>query len=230
MQMNRFLVFFISVQISISAVSQELQYRKDDRIQNVKEDPFGHYQSHFSEIDIQKMFDMLGLKKFFFQIVPAFEKEYRFTIYLDEYVDGKKVNSRNIDGGRNVYRYPVDDSIKQKRVMYIDYIPNINVFTQNSDSTVNLKIKTYRAEDGIILKKKKNRDEWLPYYCRTYSKIEWKLNEEIPLLVYGSPWWDGSINMYRFCTAPDLSMDERVTKELYENSPHYYVLGYKVSE
>ena len=114
--------------------------------------------------------------------------------------------------------------------MYIDYIPNITVFTKDNDSTMNLIIGSYRAEDRITLSKKKNRGEWLTYHCRAYSKIDWKLNEEIPLLVYGSPWWDESINNYRFCTAPDLSMNERITKELYENSPHYHVLGYKVSE
>ena len=228
--MKKLFVTFISALISISAISQDFQYRKDDRPQNSKEDPFNQYQAQFSEIDLQKVFEMLGVKKLFFQISPAFEKEYVLTIYLDEYVEGEKISSRNITKGKNTYLYPVDNPTKQERVMYIDYIPDLTVFTKENDTTVTLKMDYHKGGPTVNLNKKKNRGEWLTYHCRTYSKIDWKLNEEIPLLVYASPWWDESIKLYRFCTAPDLSIDEKVTKELYDNSPHYYVLGYKISE
>jgi len=68
------------------------------------------------------------------------------------------------------------------------------------------------------------------YNWRVYSKNDWVLNEEVPLLVYASSWYDEKYDVMRFCGAVDLSLSEEDTKELLDRSPHYFVISYKIAE
>ena len=47
----------------------------------------------------------------------------------------------------------------------------------------------------------------------------------IPLLMYGSAWWDADCECYRFCGDSELSPD--MTSELFKDSPHYFIIGVK---
>ena len=225
---KRVFVIFISALISISAISQDIQYRKDERPQNVKEDNYNQYQvTEISEIDMLKALEMLGIRIFNIPISPAFEKEYFLSIMLDEYVDGKMINSKDIIPNHpalksNTYRH------EQDGVWYFDYIPKMTIFSQDKDTHLSLTVSSLSGRfSGTSLEKKKIREGQF-YMWRAYRKKEWKLNEVVPLLVFGSSWHDGRFE--RFCGTVDLSEDEEATKELLEKSPHYYVLSLKVYE
>jgi hypothetical protein len=124
--MKRLFVTFISALISISAISQDIQYRKDDRPQNVKDDRGNSYQDiSISEIDILKALEIAGIKIFVVPIFPVFEKENVLTVYLSEYVNGEKISSRSIDRNKNTYRYPVINPVTQERTIFFDFIPNL---------------------------------------------------------------------------------------------------------
>jgi len=226
--MKKVFVIFVCVLISINAISQDIQYRKDDRPQNVKEDGFNFYQVDLiSKIDILKALEIVGVRIFSIPISPVFEKEYKVSLILDEYVEGKKINSQDIPftpRGNNTYVHFIDN------VPYFDYISNFTVFTHDNDTMQTLKINHYGgSRSGINLKKNKVR-EWQSYHWRAYSKVDWKLNEEVPLLVFASTWLDERFGFERFCGVADLSMDEEATRELLDFSPHYFVLSLKVSE
>ena len=226
-------VAFFSAMISISAISQDIKYRKDDRPQNVKEDRYNSYQvNSISEIDILKALEMVGIRIFDMPIFPVFEKKYKLSINIDEYVEGKKGNSNDIMPfiypGKNIYDYWIKDSIEQKNVFYFDYLQRFTFFSKDNDTTSLLTINHLGGSlSGIKLKKNKLRDGQF-YNWRSYSKIDWKLNEEVPLLVYASSYYDGKFE--RFCGAVDLSEDEEATKELFDKSPHYYIISFKVFE
>ena len=231
--MNKVLITFVFTLISISAISQNTHYRKDDRPQNVKEDSHNQYQSdRFGEVKILKALEMVGVRIFDFPISPVFEKEYKFSVCLNEYVEGEKIKSDDIFPSffsKNVYTYSVKDTIEQKDVWYFDYIPQLTIFTKkDNDTTEILRVGHLGGEiSGIKLHTKKMRDGQF-YNWRSYSKIDWTLNEEVPLLVYASSYHDGKFE--RFCGEVDLSKDEEATKELLEKSPHYYIITLKVSE
>jgi len=227
------LTSIISILILINAISQDIQYRKDDRPQNVKEDRFNNYQRSITEIELLKVLELLGVRIFDIPIFPAFEREYKLSVYLNEYVEGKKINSDDIiytHQGKNVYIYWEKDLIEQKDIRYFDYIPKLSLFSKDNDTTMILNLDTYASRTlGIKLNKKKTRNTQ-SYDWRTYSKVDWKLNEEVPLLVYASSWYDEVIKSDRFCGVSDLSEDEEATKELLDKSPHYYVISLKVFE
>ena len=228
--MKTLVVTFFSALISMSAISQDFKYLNDDRPQNIKEDRLNTYQAdRINEIDILKALEMAGVRIFNIPIFPAFKKEYMLSICLNEYAKGEKISSRYIHRGTNIYRYSVKDTIKQEYALYTDYIPKLTLFSKDNDTTVSLKFEHYGNQFGTRLTKKKVREWQQSYYWRTYSKTDWKLNEEVPLLVYASAWYDESFEAYRFCGAVDLSLDEEATKDLFDNSPHYYIISLKVS-
>jgi len=236
--MKKILVTFISILISISAISQDIQYRKDDRSQNVKEDRFNEYKvNSISETDILKALEMAGVRIFDIPISPVFEKEYNLSVILDEYVDGEKVNSQDIiytHRGKNVYIYFTKAPMEEESVPYFDYIPKLTFFSKDNDTTLLLTTEHYGGSSMRPLKKNKV-EEWQrqglqPYWWRTYSKTDWKLNEEVPLLVYASSWYDERFNLFRFCSVVDLSLNEEETKELFDNTPHCYVISLKIYE
>ena len=232
--MKRLVIIVISTLISISATSQEINYRKDDRPQSVKEDRYNSYQTDLiSVIDMLKALEeMAGIRIFKVPITPVFEKEYNISIYLDEYVDGEEINSKDIFAHpfmkKNTYHYAIKDTVEQKDIYYDDFIPELTFFTQDNDTIMRLNINHYGARiNGITLHKKRLRDSQF-YKWRIYRKIEWKLNEDVPMIVFASSWHDGRVE--RFCGTVDLSEDEEATKELLEKSPHYFVISLKVSE
>ena len=226
-------MIILGMAIVVNIFSQDVKYQKDDRPLNIKEDKFNYYQNPISEIDLLKVLEMLGVKIFDISIFPVFEKEYNLSVNLDEYIEGEKINSIDIiytPEGKNIYTYWVKDPIEQKDVRYFDYIPKLTFITKDSDTTMILDLHTYANNTrGIKLKKNKMSDNQF-YDWRSYSKIDWKLNEEVPLLVYASSWYDEKIKANRFCGVVDLSMDEKETKELLAKSPHYYVINLKVFE
>ena len=233
-QIKRFVVAFISALISISAISQEINYRKDDRPQNIKEDRYNEYQTDLiSVIDLYKALEeMAGIRIFKVPISPVFEKVYTIFVILDEYVDGEKTNSKDLFEHsflkKNTYHYAVNDTIQQKEIYYDDFIPNLTFVSQDNDTIMRLSISHYGVSiRGTSLHKQKLRDGQF-YNWRIYRKTEWKLNEEVPVLVFASSWHDGRFE--RFCGTVDLSEDEEATKELLEKSPHYFVISLKVSE
>ena len=233
--MKRVFAAFLSILISINAISQE-KYRKDERPQNVKEDPYNQYQTNrINELDILAALELLGVRIFDIPISPAFEKEYSLSVKLDEYVDGKKINSRDILPNHpafkgNTYSHYIEDSIGEKDVWYFDYISKMTFFSKDNDSTIILKLSHLAGNIGGIKMKKKTVREGQFYTWRSYSKVDWKLNEEVPLLVFASSWYDEQFKFDRFCGTVDLSRDEEATKELFDNSPHYYLISLKVFE
>ena len=227
--MKTLFVALICALISISAISQDIQYRKDDRSQNEKDDRGSEYQNiSISEVDLLKMLEMAGVRIFNIPITPVFEKVYMLTVYLNEYVNGEKVNSRSLDRSRSIYRYPAIDPITQERVLYFDYVPKLTFFTKENDTMMSITLENYvSTTSGIRLTKNKVRESQF-YVWRTYSKTDWKLNEEVPLMVCNASWYDEKYNVERNCAVIDLSLSEEATQELFDNSPHYYVITYKV--
>ena len=197
---------------------------KDTRSKEKKEDPNNSYNAdNIDKTLLLKAIEMAGINVFSISL-NKFDKKYRFEINLDEYVNGNKINSRNISvSDNNVYNYYKDNK-KQ-----IDFIDHIYFFSKDNDSLTILKVETYAGDlGGIKLKKNKTRENQ-SYHWRTYSKTNWVVDKSIPILIYASSWYDKKYGIDRFCGAVDLSTDESETKKLLQNSPHYYIISYKVS-
>jgi len=82
---------------------------------------------------------------------------------------------------------------------------------------------------GIKLKRQAER-KYQFYSWRRFSATNWALNTKVPMLVYSSSWYDKKSDVERSCGAVDLSNNKAATKELMDNSPHYFMISYMISE
>jgi hypothetical protein len=230
--MRTLFLAFICALISTGAVPQDIKYHPDNRPQGLKEDKYNTYQTdRIGELELLKALEIAGIRVFSIPVSPAFDKEYKLSVSVDEYVKGEKVNSIPILNGSNTYIHFPGDTMPPS----FDYIPKLTLFTKDEDTIQTLSVHHYGgSRSGIVLKKTKIEEWQRPgtqfYNWRAYSKTDWKLNEEVPLLVYASAWYDEKFKIFRFCGVVDLSHSEEATQELFDNSPHYYVINMKVSE
>ncbi len=100
---------------------------------------------------------------------------------------------------------------------------------KNEDEKSTVTLETLSMTTGHVLNKKKDRERQF-YLWRKYAPVDWKLNKEIPLMALASSWFDEKYNVERFCGVVKLSPEDEQTKELLNNSPHYYIISYKISE
>ena len=63
----------------------------------------------------------------------------------------------------------------------------------------------------------------LKYSLRPFKIDSFEKSKFIPLLMYGSAWWDKDANIYRFCGEKELSSDMK--SEIFSHSPHYFIIG-----
>jgi hypothetical protein len=209
--------------------SQDFQYREDTRSQNMKEDSFNQYQSEqISELDLIRALAFAGIHIYKIPLRP-FDKKYTIVVTMDEYVQGKKIKSKNIIEEDNTYIYTNDSIATEESVPYIDYIDQITFYMKDNDSINVLELRTYAGGSKMHFKKNITRENQF-YNWRSYSKTDWILNENIPLLVYASSWYDEKYKIERFCGVVDLSLKKEYTDELLNNSPHYFAISYKISE
>ncbi|MBL1409566.1 DUF5041 domain-containing protein [Sphingobacterium faecale] len=205
-------------------------YEKDQRTVIEKEDEYNRYHAgRISQVQILKALELAGVNVFNIPLKP-FDKVYQFDIILTEYKSGEVVKRRSVGVmNDNTYRYYKDNDRFVNKVSW-DYIDQITLFAKDMDSLVYLKVETYTgALQGIKLTKDLVR-YGQGYSWRSYSKTDWSLNQEIPILVYASSWLDKVHNIERYCATADLSSNILEAKALFDNSPHYYVISYVVFE
>lgn len=222
---------YLILLIFLTNICLAQEYKKDTRKKLQKQDPQNSYQGDLkSDIDIYKALELVGINIFKIPL-PPFDKKMKFSMTIYEYSNGEKISSKKVPfGNDNTYSHFIKtDSGQLER--YYDYIDEISIITKDEDSVCKLSIQTYgRGISGLkLIKKKDTKDQF--YEWRYYGKDNLKLNEETPMLVFASSWYDKNIDADRFCGAPfDLSSDKKESEILFENSPHYYVISYKLSE
>jgi hypothetical protein len=210
--------------ISIQCYSQT--FKKDIRPESEKEDLLDNYEaSQISKVDLLSALNNLGVRVFNCNLFPRFTKPYRLNVNLDEYLNGQKISSKDVSPSeKNIYFFY--DKDKQ----YADYINKIKFIARDVDSLDMLTINIMgNTTGGIKLRKNLQRTHQF-YSWRRYSVTNWVLNKDVPLLCYSSSWYDKKFDIERSCGAVDLSKNKAATEELIKNSPHYFMISYKVSE
>jgi hypothetical protein len=199
--------------------------RKDTRRQILKEDGHNCYKSdQITKLDLLEALEFAGIQIHKFKI-GRFDKKYYLKLMVDEYVNGKKVKSDILYSEDNLYHY----YLSGKKEYFLDYIDQIKIITKDEENKSLLFIKTYKMSTRKEITYQK-RDEKQFYLWRRYLDTEWKVNQEIPLMVYASSWLDKKIGLHRFCGSVHLTKNHEKTNELLSKSPHYFLFYYQVSE
>ena len=227
--MKQACLFVMALLFSGSLLAQDFEYKKDPRPQERRDDHYNSYQAEdITKLDILKGLEFAGVSIKKIKLKP-FDKKYNLEVSVDEYVKGEKVNTRHIFRGDNTYRHMTDSTWTENTVFYTDYIDKMTFYLKAQEDGVMMRFCSYAMEYVQKLENKKEREHQF-YIPRHYSKTDYKLGESVPLFVYASSWHDEKYNIERFCGVQDLSLDPEGTKELLDESPHYYVISYKVFE
>jgi hypothetical protein len=223
------LIGVTSLLLLVALYSEAQDYKKNNGTTTHKEDPNKVYQTAgIDSVDVLKALELAGVRIFKIPL-RSFDKKYKFSIALTEFIEGKKVGSKNISPTDSNFYFHYVKNDSSKYVQYYDFIEQISFFSKERDTVCDLRIEVYGNAGGAKLRKKQKRT-WQNYNWRTYSETSWELNKSIPILVYASSWYDKKFNVERFCGVTDLSTDKEGTAELLNNSPHYYILSYLVSD
>ena len=106
---------------------------------------------------------------------------------------------------------------------------SIGFSRKQSDSIVTVTLRSDHQDSSqwnLILKAVPDA----PQTLYLYEKIPYRLSSLsidtfIPLVLYGSFWWDSDYKMCRFCGETELTEEEAKASGYFENSPHYYIIG-----
>lgn len=195
----------------------------DTRPQLEKEDSNDMYtQSNISTLDLLEALELAGVRAHKFNI-GKMEKEYKFLMFADEYINGKLVKTDTLVDYTNEYGFWIDEEYNP------GYIDQIKVFTKTEENLATINIRTYAlgTTKEINLGKTDTRQF---YNWRAYKDTQWKLNTKVPLLIFASSWLDKQYNFHRFCGVVNLKDNDPRTQELLDYSPNYVVLSYKIAE
>jgi hypothetical protein len=197
------------------------EFKKDDRIQQFKEDGHNYYRSDkLTELDLVQGLEMVGVRISKFDI-GEFDRKYQLCVMVEEFLKGKIVKADTVYMGDNEYSYYTTGENKR----YVDYINQIKIFTKEDSNKLTLLFDTYTTEFKKEIKYRKTNPNQF-FMLRNYLNVKWKLNKKIPLMIYASSWDAG--DGQRFCGVVNLSEGEELTNELLTNSPNYFLVSYKI--
>ena len=140
---------------------------------------------------------------------------------VKEYVNGQEVEDR-------MSRIPFPVLLPLHDELVVGFLPAKN------DSTAECVIYTHGgASINPTLDRKPIQWNSKPYYCYGTRPFElvppFKVGDFIPLVLYGSYWYDADFNVTRFC-GENFVKSDLTSEHLLKDSPHYYVIGIKVEE
>lgn len=137
----------------------------------------------------------MGPNRKFVQDIPEEHRE--GFIPLDETGVYKKLDKLTF------YMTPKNDSVT---LLTVD-LPG----SQTSGALLNLKPLTEVGSRDFI------------YQDRPFLVEDFKAGQDIPLIMYGSFWYDSRIEMFRFCG--ETKINPNMTSNILQNLPAYYIIG-----
>ena len=78
----------------------------------------------------------------------------------------------------------------------------------------------YTKNDSI------NGKKFYSYHSRPFALKDVKMGEFIPLVLFGSVWWDEQFKLHRFCGEDELAPD--LSSKIVKDIPHYYIIGIEI--
>ena len=206
-----------------AAYSQEL--KKDNRAQQLREDRRNELHSgEMTQLDLLQALSFMGVRIHKFKL-PEFDQEYLIRVVADEYYGGTLVKTDTLLTADAMYHYWEAG----KTEYFLDYIDQVKVFTQDRDDESYIQFNLYNTEVRKPLKYRKVNEN-SNYTWRTYEKQKIELSKKTPLLLLGSSWPDHLYGFERFCGVAVLNENDLRTQELFDNSPHYFIISLQLDK
>lgn len=221
--MKKIIQLLLCLNFCLPVYAQELKI--DPRSQDLKEDSNDMFNlENINTLDVLQALELAGLHIHKFQL-GEFDQKYDLHIIADEYVHGKMVRTDTLLSYHNQYHYYLDEN----EPYFLDYIDQLKLITKTDKNSSIIHISTYAlSTEKEVSLRTTNKDQF--FLWRDYKETTWKRDEKIPLTIFASSWYDKAINGHRFCGVARLTQGDTRTDELLDNSPHYILISYKVTE
>lgn len=217
------LILIVVINLIFSTFGSSQDYKKDNRDVYLKEDPQNMFRTdQISDLDILQALELAGIGIYKFNL-GKFDKKYELVLFIDEYVNGELIKSESIMSTSNEYPYIIDGGSDY----FIDFMDQIKILTKQENNKLTIDVKSYKMNVRKLIHIEK-KEKYYNYHFRRYSETTWKLDKNIPMLLYATSWKDER-GIVRFCGTVKLSENDEETKMLLSNSPHYFIINYKIS-
>lgn len=164
--------------------------------------------------DYQVLFNAKGYRAYSFDISQL--KDCKIEMYLKEFCEGNETKSFSVLGSAYAFE-------PKGKKLIIGFLPAENDSTQNYCFSLE---DTFTYTGSLSLKPVywASENKWMTqYHTRPFEMAPIEKEQFIPLVLYGSIWYDEKWKITRFCgedtIKPDLSSD------ILKFVPHYYILG-----
>lgn len=197
--------------------------------------------------DVVDVLEMNGISIHRFDLRPLLKTHYNVSFYVDEYRHAEKQGRvHSFMFGSNigsVTEYPEEQWEDIRREYHL--APNENeydlikaatlVFRVKDDSLVHISISS--PDVGRMTKRLKLYpvEGETRYVSYMYSSRPFRLDAaanadtvEIPLVFFGSGWYDKRFNVTRFCGESEI--DPQLQAEIVKDVPHAYVVGMRLEK
>lgn len=197
--------------------------------------------------DFRTLLEAAGYEAFGFDLTDFLDKpgRYDMTVSIKEYEAGREIYCRKIPCGPNkmlVTDFPEDSRGEIARERMAD--PDAGVYTQAEGLTIgfypsgvdstrmlNIRIPEMReANQRLTLRSITSTGGYTltRYYTRPFVVDSFAPGKFIPLVFFGSMWFDAKHNLFRFCGENEIAPD--LSSEIVGNIPHFYVIGIEFTE
>ena len=192
--------------------------------------------------DFMEHMAMYGYDVYTYDISSLRDSASGFTIVIREYDQQKMIDEKKLYGFRtktmisdfnkqdqkNIYEEKDGDDM-ERGIYRLSKTLSIGFSPIQSDSIETITLRSSRNDAApwkLTLKPITEASPTVYRYQRVpYQPTSFSLDTFIPLVFYGSFWWDEQSKGIRFCGDTELTEEKAKTSEYFEFCPHYYIIG-----
>ena len=192
--------------------------------------------------DFMEHMAMYGYEVFTYDISSLRDSVSGFTIVIREYnqqgmIDEKKlygfrtktmISDFNEQDQKSIYEEKDGDDM-ERGIYRLSKSLSIGFSPIQSDSIETITLRSSRNDASpwkLILKPIPGAPQTVYRYQKApYQPTSFSLDTFIPLVFYGSFWWDEQAKGWRFCGETELTEEKAKTSDYFKYCPHYYIIG-----
>ena len=192
--------------------------------------------------DFMEHMAMYGYEVFTYDISSLRDSVSGFTIVIREYnqqgmIDEKKlygfrtktmISDFNEQDQKSIYEEKDGDDM-ERGIYRLSKSLSIGFSPIQSDSIETITLRSSRNDASpwkLILKPIPGAPQTVYRYQKApYQPNSFSLDTFIPLVFYGSFWWDEQAKGWRFCGETELTEKKAKTSDYFKYCPHYYIIG-----
>lgn len=195
--------------------------------------------------DVITLLKASGYELFSYDITEMLDERYDITLVEKEFEAGKEIETSDlvtlsnkrlltdfpeasrqeaIDAGVSIID-PETQAIAHAGKISLGFYPSDNDSTKFMQFSVQ---NSGRMEMPLKLRGLTTKDpdkKYFSYHTRPFKTVAFEEEKFIPLVLFGSAWYEERFNTYRFCGDSEIEPD--MSSEILKDLPHYYVIGVK---